>query len=93
MRAVELKTQIWAFSIPSGSSAFQLEMPRGAQVVHIGIVKGVPSILARVKPDTETEIRRFALFGTADDIPADVGRYLGTFEDGGYIWHVFEWLE
>jgi len=56
-------------------------------------VKGVPSILSRVKPDAEKEIRRFALFGTADDIPAEVGRYLGTFEDGGYVWHVFEWLE
>lgn len=75
------------------------EMPEGAEVLHVGIQPQGLTLWALVKvehPDHEgpQETRTFRVYGTghpiADQVPQD---YIGTVQDGLFVWHVFELRE
>lgn len=81
---------IWKYPIPVGDS-FELELPRGAIVRHIGGQEEGPVMWVEVPDTDETlHLRRFFLARTGHPIPgdrsaaaspyADSFRYLGTFQ-------------
>lgn len=93
---------IWKLPIPlrdgEGRVTDRPEMafPAGARVLTIQVQRGVPTIWALVDPNAETpETRRFAIVGTGQSLRNDVDsdRYVGTWQQDGYVFHLFEVLE
>jgi hypothetical protein len=71
-----------------------LYMPFGAEILHVdaqGSDDYALCLWALVDPDSETELRTFAVRGTGH--PADGLRakdHIGTVLAGSFVWHVFE---
>lgn len=76
-----------------------IPMPRGAQILHVGVQRGRLHIWATVIVEDKAILalppmvtRRFRLFGTGEIMPPDPGKYLGTgiLHDGDLVVHLYE---
>lgn len=68
-------------------------LPLGAQILTVQEQNGQPYIWAIVNPETDSEPRRFRLYGTGYNIETDnVLKYIGTFQllCGRLVFHLFE---
>lgn len=68
----------------------ELEMPEASHILHVDCQHGVPCIWAVVDPERAPVVRRFRLFGTGHPITGTLGKHIGTFQQGGFVWHMFE---
>jgi hypothetical protein len=80
---------IWKYPFALGD-VVGLDMPAGAEVVHVECQGGQPCLWALVDPEAPAEARTFRMFGTGHPIPEDVGPHLGTFQMPPYVWHLFD---
>ena len=88
MRIKQGKT-IWKFPIQI-APIFTIEMPEGAQIVHVEQQGEGACIWAAVLPDAIGVVSRtFLIAGTGTIIPVDC-EYVGTFQQGAYVWHILE---
>jgi hypothetical protein len=73
------------------SDVVELELPRGARVLHIDVQGGLPCLWALVDTDNPPERAAFRLFGTGQPLPDDVTHtgHVTTFFHGPFVWHVF----
>lgn len=69
--------------------AEEVQMPVGAQILHVHDQDGGPCIWALVDPDAKKEVRRFFIVGTGHKFDPR-WQYIGTAHCGGLVWHVFE---
>lgn len=82
---------IWKFQLDMALA--EIEMPRDAEVVCFAIQNGEACIWAIVDPDVLTVPRRFQIFGTGHELPtAGQCCYIGTSQQGPFVWHLFELL-
>lgn len=70
-----------------------VKMPRGANVLHVGVQEGGVFVWAIVDRDEEFTERHFGIIGTGNRIdhvekPGNI--YVGTVHHGPFVWHVFE---
>jgi len=71
----------------------QVTIQKNAQIVKVGLdYNDEPCIWAIVDPNEENEKRNFIIVGTGESWSNDLGdfKYIGTYFDGGYVWHVLE---
>jgi len=69
----------------------EVDMVRSAQIVHFAVQGNKPTIWALVNAEeTFTERRYFRFVGTERPITDEPLSYIGTTEDGSFIWHLFE---
>ena len=80
---------IWKYRFPEGDETV-LTMPMGAHVLTIQVQDGSPVLWALVDPDAPPEPRLFYVKGTGWVIDQPLGRYVGTVQLAGFVWHVFE---
>ena len=82
---------IWKYNFEI-TDVLAIEMPRGAEIIHIDTQSDVPSLWALVDPEAGKEGRRFRIFGTGHPIDSSTLSYLGTFQTNGgqLVFHVFE---
>lgn len=74
-------------------TAPEIPMPANAEVCTFQFQHGVPTIWAIVDTDDVVELRRFHIFGTGHELPdEDRCAYVGTYQDGPMVWHLFELL-
>ena len=66
-----------------------IDMPYGATVLCVQTQGGRPCIWAEVDPAQPTESRTFVIVGTGQPIPDDAGPYIGTWQSGPFVFHVF----
>lgn len=66
-----------------------LMVPYGARVLKVECQADVPSIWALVDTNRLMVARRFYLFGTGKEISTHL-RHVATFQQGIYVWHLFE---
>ena len=87
-RADEARVYKYPIKIDDG---VLLDMPAGAEVVHVGLQNDVVCLWAIVDPSAEPEPRMFFVVGTGHPIPGEAGRHVGTVptHGGKYVWHVF----
>lgn len=78
---------IWKFEMRA--PVCQIDMPAGAQVVRVGRQGAAICLWAIVESDNAPQKRLFATVGTGRPIPHE-GHYLGTWDDGPFVWHLFE---
>lgn len=80
--------QIWKYSLEN-----IIEMPKGAEILTIDIQNGqMFNAQMWVKVDTENEVekRMFEVIGTGQNFDDTNRKYIGTYQDGPFVWHVFE---
>lgn len=68
-----------------------IDMPQGAQVIHVQDQGGTPCVWAIVDPapDRPRRIYKFFVVGTGYPLPKERGIHLGTWSDGPFVWHLF----
>jgi len=70
-----------------------IEMPIGAKFLSIQSQDGKPVMWFLVNAAMSKEFRRFRVIGTGQEFNIDqTDQYLGTFQIGGFVGHLFELL-
>lgn len=80
--------KIWKYPLEEGTE-YRIQMPKGARILDLQLQDRVPTIWAQVDPEAEKETRSFRIIGT-DQIFFDALEYVGTYQEGYLVWHVFE---
>lgn len=86
---------IWKFALIDTMAEVggAIVMPKGAKVLCVKTQNEMPYLWAEVDPEADTEVRKFAIFGTGESIPVKRPMtYIGTYmvHGGNYVWHVYE---
>jgi len=85
---------VWKFPLrlSLGPVEHVVEMPGGAEVLHVGVQGGDPTLWALVDPDkTVGESRTFRLVGTGHREVGSGMRFVGTaLVSESFVLHVFE---
>lgn len=86
--------RIFKYEIPI-TDEFELELPRGVQILTFQAQYNKPVIWAIIDPEEDTfEKVSFKLFGTGHPIPKDANSfsYIGTAQmaNGQLVWHLFK---
>lgn len=72
----------------------QLVLPKNAEILSVQLHDGEPCMWALVDPDAATETRYFKIHGTGHEVtaiePYQQRIHISTFQDGEYVWHLFE---
>lgn len=90
---------VWKYDIPiyaaAESSGYAIQMPIGAQFLHSAVQHADDRISAwfEVRPDAETAIRHFRVFGTGHTLPGPPWIYRSTtlHQDGLLVLHLYEY--
>ena len=80
--------QIWKYSLEN-----IIEMPKGAEILTIDIQNGQmfnAQMWVKVNTENEMEKRMFEVIGTGQNFDDTNKKYIGTYQDGPFVWHVFE---
>lgn len=82
---------IWKWPLAVTDRQF-LGVPAGAQALTVQVQGGLLKLWALVDPDQPEVRKEIRIIGTGHAIPADPGRYIGTFQmhGGGLVFHAFE---
>ena len=72
-------------------------LPKGAEILHCDVQNDQWQLWAIVDTDPKslTETRHFQVLGTGHKFESSdrqLMKYISTFQQGMYVWHVFEWL-
>lgn len=83
---------IFKYTLATLEDRVIIPMPKGAEILYLGVEQGVLCIWARVNTEEQREGRVFRIAGTGHSLESDVGKYLGTFFLAGaaLVFHVFE---
>lgn len=82
------KHTIYKYPLPQRDMV--IDLPQGADPVHVGTQGKAIILWVRVTTDVPSEPRTFHVRGTGEDIDI-TWVYIGTVEDtNNLIWHVFE---
>lgn len=81
---------IWKYPL-SGQNPEVISMPSGAVILTVQVQDGTPCLWALVETENEKEDRTLHVVGTGQPFPdAQAAHYVGTFQVGIFVWHVFE---
>lgn len=68
-----------------------VDLPRGALILSAGLdPAGVLCLWAAVDTDKPAQPREIRIFGTGHPVPETPIRFIGTVNQGSFMWHVFE---
>lgn len=96
---------VYRYEIPilnlGGDGSFTLHLPIGSTPLHVAIQERAPHapcVWMLVDTDRELLERRFIITGTGTRMPDPPGneppenpdQYIGTFQQHGFVWHVWE---
>ena len=81
---------IHKFRFPRPNADLDLPIASTAKPVHVAMQDyGLHMWVELFTDHTVVTPRRFRVYGTGHDIPCDAA-YVGTAQDGPYMWHVYE---
>ena len=70
-----------------------LQLPKGSEILTIQLQNQIPTLWALVNPNTsESEERHICIIGTGWQVK-DTMKYITTYMDGYFVWHVFELIK
>jgi hypothetical protein len=74
------------------SDKLELEMPRGAQLLHVGVARARPCLYALVDEHSPLVLRRFRLTATAEPIPDHLPhwKFVGSILVGSNDCHLWD---
>ena len=85
---------VWKYPINPSREAIELKIPGGGPILSAALdPRGIPSVWAMVNDKEKEEIIKVYCIGTGwplDEVVKDsIVNFVGTINDGIYIWHVF----
>lgn len=81
---------IWKYEL-SVTDAQLVSMPADASILCVQMQRGKPCLWVLVEETARREKRAFCIFGTGNHFTAGPhAEYIGTFQDGPLVWHLFE---
>jgi hypothetical protein len=82
---------VWKFVLQVAADYQAVNMPAGAQIVHVDAQGDDLCMWAIVDANAEREERRFTIVGTGHIVPRN-GVHVGSalMRGGSFVWHVFE---
>jgi hypothetical protein len=83
---------IHKFLLDQPTSTTKLDLPIAAVPLHTEQQGSAFCLWVDLDVDAPRIMRSFQIFGTGHEIPLDA-KYIGTFMDESYVWHLFEVLE
>lgn len=86
-------TRVFKYELPVGDEV-SIDMPRGAEILHVDVQNHRPYLWARVDASAPPEARHFRFAGTGHTLDDRVGKHVGSFlmEGGHLVFHIFELL-
>lgn len=85
-----MKNTIWKFALALTGSQ-EIRMPENAQILSVQYQADNLVLWAIVNPAKPIVPRTIMIFGTGHLLPdLDLRNFIGTVQDGGLVWHVFE---
>lgn len=81
--------RIWKYTLQM-QDLQTLTIPVGAKLLSLQMQEGKPQLWALVDEASPCEPRRITVYGTGQPIHNDPGVFIGTFQYGEYVFHVFE---
>ena len=81
--------KIWKYTLQMHDLQ-TLTIPVGAKLLSLQMQEGQPQLWALVNEAAPCEPRRITVYGTGQPIYNDPGVFIGTFQYGEYVFHVFE---
>jgi hypothetical protein len=70
-----------------------LQLPKEAEILTVKLQNGTPTLWALVNPNTsELEERRICIVGTGWKLNDNM-KYIETFMEEYFVWHVFELIK
>lgn len=80
---------IWKYSLKIENTQ-TLRLPRGWEALSVGAdAGGILSFWALVDPSADVEPATILCFGTGHPIDQPLGKFLGTIQQGFFVWHFF----
>ena len=85
---------IWKFPFII-SDVLEIIMPSGAEVLSVGMQSDVPCLWAIVEDTQPVKLSKFYVVGTGHPLNeyTTSQSYVTTFQDGPFVWHVFQHTE
>lgn len=91
--------RMFKYQCPAIGTPFAVKIKRGSVIRHFGLQGGQLFFWAEVEDEVDTEPRTFVVVGTGHPIipMATMGgpHYIGTTvvpdDQGGFVWHLFEY--
>jgi hypothetical protein len=80
------------FKYPVTSQDCTLKLPKGAEILTVKLHGEFPCLWAVVNPKEKVEERHICIVGTGWDIDEGM-KYIETYIDGYFVWHVFELIK
>jgi hypothetical protein len=85
--------RVWKFPLPVlEGDVFTIDMPFGADILTLQMQDRTPTLWALVDPYADSVSRQFRIAGTGHPIADKIRGYVGTFQTGGLVFHLFELL-
>jgi len=81
--------KIFKYVVPILTSKFVMEMPEHHKILSFQMQDGRAYLWAIVDPETPLKSKGFHIYGTGQDM-GYFGNYIGTVQERGYVWHLFE---
>lgn len=86
---------IWKFALAADRDVQHVQMPIGADILHVAEQDGKPMLWAMVNPDADRRPRRILTITTGGDCTVQrvlSTQYIGTvlLHDGQYVVHYFD---
>lgn len=80
---------IWKYDVRMAVQ-FKLELPEKSRVLSVQMQDDAPCMWVRVDTEQPAEVREFAIVGTGNAIPDGYTEHLGTWQQGRFVFHLFE---
>lgn len=83
---------IWKFPV-NDLLDNQIGLPEGAEILDIQVQNDMPVMWALVNPEAPKKNLLFRVFATGEKmLSPERWKYVGTFQKGWFVGHVFEWV-
>lgn len=68
-----------------------VRMPQGAELLSVGLdPQGRQCVWAKVDQQAPMVSRRIRIYGTGHECNMPTSKFIGTFVEGPFVWHVFD---
>lgn len=69
-----------------------MKLPKGAEILTVQLQDGRPMMWALVDPENVLEDRFISTVGTGWEVEDNM-KYICTYMEGYFVWHVFEMIQ
>ena len=81
-------TTIWKYDVDLTRGL--LLIPEHSRILSFQIQNGHRCVWAAVNTEARLVSRRIVIYGTGHELPDDPGVYIGSAQQGPFVWHAFD---